>query len=225
MTRRALPIIFALALAAVIAVASTTVTVRARLLPAVQNPDGVAAIEAYGKQMDAYARRNTGRGRLFADTSDYRDANSPARWREFRSKRALQRSEAYSASTVWSNQAGDPVLAEFSLSSPSGDWAHNVTYYYRDDGTLAKLHSELRTFMGELIVIRDRLYDSKAKLLQEKTTYLDLKTRKPKKVEQGSFMDAPAELYAKTSDLPFYALLKKRQRNHPRSIDILSGTP
>jgi hypothetical protein len=192
------------------------VTALARPFPAVQaqNADGVAAIEAYSRQMDAYAKRNARRARLFADTSDYTDANSPARWQEFRSKSALERAEAYSAANVWSNQAGAPVIAEFSLSSPSGDWAQYVTYYYRDDGTLAKLHSELRTFMGDLIVIRDRLYDSKGKLLQERTRYLDLKTGKPKKVKEGSFMDAPVKLYAKTSELPFYVLLKRRQSNH-----------
>jgi hypothetical protein len=175
-----------------------------------QSPASIAAIEAYVRQMDAHVRRNSRRGRLFADTSDYTDQNASPRWQEFRSKRAVERTEAYSAATVWTNAAGEAVVAQFSLSSPSGDWAQYNTYYYRDDGTLAKLHSELRTFMGELIVIRDRFFDSNGKLLQEKTRYLDLQTRRPKKVGAGGFMDTPIEAYAKTSDLPFYSLLKKR---------------
>lgn len=176
-----------------------------------QNPADIAAIEAYVKQMDAHTRRNARAGRLFGDTANYEDANAPARWQEFRTKGALQRAEVYSAATAWLNSTGEPIVADFNLSSPSGDWAQFNTYYYRGDGTLAKLHSELRTFMGDLVVIRDRLYDSKGKLLQEKTRYLDLQTRKPKKAKEGDFQDMPIELYAKTSDLPFYGLLKRRR--------------
>jgi hypothetical protein len=178
--------------------------------PAQQNAADIAAIEAYSKQMDAYAKRNAARGRLFADTSSYTDSNASPRWQEFRSKRALERAEAYTAATVWSRPSGE-MVAEFNLSSPSGDWAQNVNYYYRSDGTLAKIHAELRTFMGDLIVIRDRFYDPKGKVLREKTRYLDLNTRKPKKVDAGGFMDVPFELYAKTSDLPFYSLLNKKK--------------
>jgi hypothetical protein len=174
-----------------------------------QNPSGVAAIEAYARELDAYARRNARRGRLFADTANYEDGSAP-RWQEFRTQRALERAESYSVATVWPQATNEALVARFVLSSPSGDWAQYATYYYRSDGTLAKLHSELRTFMGDLIVIRDRLYDSGGKLLQEKTRYLDLNTRKPKKVEAGSFMDVPLEVYAKTNALPFYSLLKKK---------------
>jgi hypothetical protein len=176
-----------------------------------QNAADIASIEAYGKQMDAYTKRNARAGHLFGDTANYEDANAPARWQEFRTKGALQRAQVYSAATAWLNSTGALVVADFSLSSPSGDWAQFNTYYYRSDGTLAKLHSELRTFMGDVVVIRDRLYDPKGKLLQEKTRYLDLQTRKPKKVKEGDFQDMPIELYAKTSALPFYSLLKKQR--------------
>jgi hypothetical protein len=175
-----------------------------------QNPTDTAAIEAYARQLDAYARRNARGARLFANTANYTDGSAP-RWQEFRSKRALDKvEEAYSVATVWTRPASDALLADFSLSSPSGDWAQYAKYYYRADGTLAKIHSELRTFMGDLIVIRDRFYDTRGKLMQEKNRYLDLNTRKPKKVEAGGFQDIPLELYAKTSDLPFHSLLKKR---------------
>ncbi|HEX8136057.1 MAG TPA: hypothetical protein VF544_00560 [Pyrinomonadaceae bacterium] len=175
-----------------------------------QGAASIAAIETYVRQMDAHVRRERRRGRLFGDTSDYTDQNARPRWQEFQSRRALERAEVYSAATAWTNAAGSPVVAEFSLSSPSGDWAQYNTYYYRDDGTLAKLHSELRTFMGDLVVIRDRFFDSTGKLLAEKTRYLDLQTRRPKKAEAGSFQDVPVEAYTRTSDLPFYSLLKKQ---------------
>lgn len=216
MRRQTLLVIFFVALSAVCPAGGSATATIAPARPngaALQasGPAGIAAIEAYVRQMDAHVRRNARRGRLFGDTSDYTKQDAPARWQEFRTRRALERAEVYSAATVWANARGDAVVAEFSLSSPSGDWAQYNTYYYRDDGTLAKLHSELRTFMGDLIVIRDRFYDPQGKLLQEKTRYLDLQTRRPRKVEAGSFMDMPIEPYAKTSDLPFYSLLKKQR--------------
>lgn len=176
-----------------------------------QNPTDIAAIEAYSKQMDAYVKRNSRGGRFFGDMSNYDEPDAPARWQEFRNKRALRRAEVYSAATAWMNPAGVLLVADFSLTSPSGDWAQDNIYYYRSDGSLAKLHSEMRTFFGDVIIIRDRLYDSNGKLLQEKTKHLDLQTRKPKKVKEGEYADFPPEVYAKTSNLPFYALLKKRR--------------
>jgi hypothetical protein len=177
-----------------------------------QNPaDNIASIEAYSKQLDAYTKRSARAGRLFGDTRAYESGDEPALWKEFKTKRALQRAEVYSAATAWTASTGEVVVVNIDLSSPSGDWAQYNNYYYRSDGTLAKLRAELRTFMGDVIIIRDRFYDSKGKLLQEKTRYLDLQTRKPKKIKEGDFMDIPPEVYAKTSALPFYALLKKRR--------------
>jgi len=177
-----------------------------------QNPtDSIASIEAYSKQLDAYTKRNARAGRLFGDARAYETGDEPARWQEFKTKRALQRAEVYSAATAWTGSTGEPVVVNVDLTSPSGDWAQYNNYYYRSDGTLARLRAELRTFMGDVIIIRDRFYDSKGKLLQEKTRFLDLQTRKPKKIKEGDFMDIPPEVYAKTSALPFYALLKKQR--------------
>jgi hypothetical protein len=211
--RQNLLIIFSLALAvsspAQFALATTNAPVQQHALTGrqAQNIADIASIEAYSKQLDAYTRRNARRGRLFGDTASPTDGNAPPRWQEFKTKSALERAEVYSAATLWSKPTGAPVVAAFSLSSPSGDWAQYVNYYYRTDGTLAKIHAELRTFMGDLIVIRDRFYDPQGRQLSEKTRYLDLNTRKPKKVEEGGFMDIPFELYAKTSQLPFYPLI------------------
>jgi hypothetical protein len=102
------------------------------------------------------------------------------------------------------------MIAVFTFSSPSGDWAQYMTNYYRGDGTLAKSSAELRTFMGDVIRTQDRFYDGSGRLIKERTRYLDLTTRKPKKVKKDEFMDVEAPLYVKASDLPFYTLLKRR---------------
>jgi hypothetical protein len=177
------------------------------------NQGEAASIESYARGLDLYIKRNARAARYFADTSDYEQQNAPARWQEFKTKRALdnawQNGKTYTSSNVWFNQSGELAVALFTLSSPSGDWAQYVRNYYRKDGTLAKMSAELRTFMGDVIRINDRLYDGKGKLVREVTRFLDLQTRKPKKVAKDSYMEMEAPLYAKTSALPFYKLLKK----------------
>jgi hypothetical protein len=178
------------------------------------NQSDIATIEIYTSGLDRYIKRNAQGARYFADTASYEDQNAPARWQEFKTKRTLDKAwqdgKTYTSSNVWFNQTGELVVAMFTLSSPSGDWVQYVTNYYRKDGTLAKSNAELRTFMGDIIRINDRLYDDKGKLLKQQTRYLDLTTRKPKKVSKDSFMDMEAPLYANTSALPFYGLVKKR---------------
>ena len=176
--------------------------------------EDVATIERYVRGLEVYTRRNARAARYFADTSSPEQQNAPARWQEFRTKKALddawQNGKTYTSSNVWLNQTGELVVAAFSFSSPSGDWAQYVTNYYRKDGTLAKSNAELRTFMGDIIRISDRLYDSRGKVIKEQTRFLDLTTRKPKRVKKDEFMEMEVPLYATTTALPFYGLLKKR---------------
>ena len=173
-----------------------------------------ASIERYASGLDLYVKRNARAARYFADTSSQEQENARERWQEFRTKKALddawQNGKTYTSSNVWFNQTGELVVTIFTFSSPSGDWAQYLTNYYRKDGTLAKSSAELRTFMGDIIRINDRLYDGNGKVIKEQTRFLDLQTRKPKKVNKDEFMDMEVPLYTKTSALPFYSLVKKR---------------
>jgi hypothetical protein len=177
----------------------------------------VASIEVYARGLDRYMNRNARAARYFADTASMTDdanMNAAPRWQEFRTRKALddawQNGKTYTSSSVWFNATGELVAAVFTFSSPSGDWVQYVTNYYRKDGTLAKSSAELRTFMGDIIRIQDRLYDNKGKLLKEQTRFLDLKTRKPKRVGKSDYMEMESPLYKTASALPFYRLLKKR---------------
>lgn len=178
------------------------------------NQGQVQEIEGYARGLDRYIKQNARAARYFADTSSAEDQNAAARWQEFKTRGALDKAwqdgKTYTSSNVWFNSTGELAVALFTFSSPSGDWVQYITNYYRKDGTLAKSSAELRTFMGDIIRIYDRLYDSTGKLVREQTRYLDLKTRKPKRVKKDEFMDMEAPLYAKTSALPFYSLVKKR---------------
>ena len=105
---------------------------------------------------------------------------------------------------VWTRE-GKVVLAFFGFTSDSGDWYHFIKYYYRPDGTLAKIQARLNTFYGNVSVLRDRYYDTNGKLLKSTQRYLDMQTQKP--VKKADFHDNPIPMYARVSALPFRKLL------------------
>ncbi len=83
-----------------------------------------------------------------------------------------------------------------------------MNYYFRKDGTLAKIHAQLNTFSasdGGMSVVRDKFYAAGGRLLHTSTRYLDLKSQKPRK--RGDFMDQPIPDYHTVRNLPFTKLL------------------
>jgi hypothetical protein len=103
---------------------------------------------------------------------------------------------------------GAVVLASYTFQSASGDWAHYVDYYFREDGSLARIHARLNTSYGNMTVLRERFYDPKGKLLSSSQQFLDMETKKKKKPGE-EFTDEPIPLYRTVKALPFYTLLSK----------------
>ena len=122
-----------------------------------------------------------------------------------------ENSETYSIAYNWRTKSSI-TSSVLTLFSPSGDWAQYLTHYFRPDGTAAKVTTEMRTFNGDYIIIREMYFDQRGKLLKKSSKYLDLTTQKPKKptkemlVENSDFFKA--EYYKKVSALPFYSLTK-----------------
>jgi hypothetical protein len=182
-------------------VASALSVILLSLFPTFAQRPAIAAISSYTTQVDKFIGHH--RGRVFANavTEDEQD-----NWREFKGVGELERSEtAYDErANVWL-KSKNPVAARFALTSPSGDWIHYLYYYFRADGTLAKIQSRLNTFHGNVTVIRDKFYDAEGKLLRTTTRYLDLHSQKP--IRPRDFMDDEIPVYQRTQDLPFYKLL------------------
>ena len=176
----------------------------------------IKRIDPYAKTLDFFAKRNKRSNLVFADVSDYDQGK--AKWRRFVSATALEKyredDEVYGIANVWRRKS-KVVLAVFTLSSPSGDWAKYVFMYFRPDGTIAKSESELRTFYGDFIVRQDFYFDVQGKLIKKTKNYFDLSTRKPKKPDddylgvQKGFVDEE-NYYLTTKKLPFAHLLKLR---------------
>jgi hypothetical protein len=164
----------------------------------------LALIDSYTAEIDRFIKLQRGE-RIFADIS----ADEKSRWREFKSDAARQQADTgdnlNDNALLWTRKA-KVVGANFTFQSPSRDWAHFVMYYYREDGTLAKIDARLNTFYGDLSVVRKRYYDSHGKLIKSTLKYLDLHTQKPTK-PTGDFFDEPIPVYRKVSELPFQNLL------------------
>jgi hypothetical protein len=160
------------------------------------------SINAYVKQVDRFMKRNDKRRRTFGDVG-----NEQAQWREFKGKVAEGETDPADfdeVAYVWLRK-GKVVAVAFTFQSGSRDWAHFVTHYFREDGTLAKIHSRLNTFYGGVSAIRDKYYSSNGKMLRATARYLDIETQKPKK--NPSFQDEPLPVYLTVRKLPFFKLL------------------
>jgi len=165
-----------------------------------------AAITVYAKSLDQYTKHNPGHRRLFGNAAELEDEQD--KWRSFKTAKQLDQANLYESAYVWLKD-GKVVTARFNFTSPSGDWSHYVNYYFRADGTLAKIHAQLNTFAsakGGVSVIREKFYDTSGKLLHESTRYLDLKTQRPGK--RIDFMDQPIPVYKTVRDAPFAKLLR-----------------
>ena len=172
-------------------------------------------IDKYCKTLDAMIKKRRGPEMVFADVSDY-EKNNKARWRKFASEKALEKyrekSEAYTIAYVWRKQ-GKVVVTNFTLFSPSGDWAQYVYSHFRPDGKLARVESELRTFQGDYIVIKRLYFNPAGKVIRRTSRYLDLQSRKPKRPSKEFASENSSwnneDYFKSVSKLPFARLLRK----------------
>ena len=177
----------------------------------------VSGINGHCKAIDTLTEKSKTPDLIFADVSDY-EKNDKAKWQKFDSEAALEKfrekTETYTIALNW-RKNGHVVASNFTLFSGSGDWAKYVFQCFRDDGTLAKAKSELRTFYGDFVVTENRYFDAKGKLLKKTIRYSDLTTGKPKKPGESFFSDNSGYLkekdyYMSTRKLPFAKLLDKK---------------
>ena len=168
----------------------------------------VQRIEAYCKTADAQMKRNPAAVRVFADVSDA-TKDEASKWREFKTKAEKQRtktdSQISSSAKVW-RRSGKLIIADFSMETPSGDWTQFITYYFREDGTLAKVDATLNTFHGNVRAHQSIFYDANGKVLDQTEQYSDLKTQRRLK-GKPDFEDQPIPSYMNVRKLPFASLL------------------
>jgi hypothetical protein len=172
-------------------------------LPAVaQTKSPISEINSYTVEVDRFIKTNK-KHRIFADTATEDDKGEI--WKEFKTDKEVEDVGVYSSASVWTRN-GKIAAVQAGFSSPSGDWMHYVNYYFREDGSLARIHAQLNTFYGNVSIVRDRYYSQDGKLLKSTKRILDLETQKPKR-KSADFFDNPVRVYLKVSALPFHKLL------------------
>jgi hypothetical protein len=174
-------------------------------------PSEVAAIDAYGKELDAFKNNKRNHALILGAEGDKPEVQ---KWKEFKSRRA--RGEAFNGilenvADVWMKN-GKPVVAEFNFETNSGDWSQFVQYYFRDDGTLAKMRS---TFAGFMVlsehggrIVQERIYSSNGKLLQKRLHCFELEKKDRPTKCSGDYSKYDGTYYRRAQDLGFYGLLK-----------------
>ena len=172
--------------------------------------ENVAQINKYVKTISSLTKKT--KQRIFADiASDGKKAN----WKEFKTEKMRENADTgdnlNENAVVWT-KAGKISAVTFTFQSPSRDWAQFATYYFRPNGTLAKIESNLNTFYGSVTAKLDYYYDSKGKMIKQIASYFDLQSQKPidlKKLKKDrEFIDEEIKVFKNTSKLPFVKLIK-----------------
>lgn len=174
----------------------------------------IRRIDAYAKSIDRITNKKQEPDVIFADTSQ---GDDKPKWEKFDSTKALDKfreaTETYTVAYNWTSK-GTIVASNFTLFSPSGDWAKYVNHYFRADGSLAKVTSELRTFYGDYIVIEALYFDAGGRRLKRGIKYLDLTTKKPRKPTSDFLSDnsmtSGVDYFKRTKHLPFAVFLKTK---------------
>jgi hypothetical protein len=174
----------------------------------------IKRIKAYCKTVDAFVKPRKNPHFVFADISDYND-DSKGKWRKFSSDKSLEkfreRNETYTIAYNW-RKNGKLIQSNFTFFSPSGDWAQYVYHYFRPDGTLAKVESDMRTFYDDMIILQTIYFDSKGKQIGSTNIYKDLRSKKTKKPSKEFLRDFEGikngkDYFKKVSKLPFARFL------------------
>jgi hypothetical protein len=191
-------LVFAFALVHAMVMAQTP-TQQRRLPKPTQTSSRIVAVEKYTDELDAYAAQNPQARRFFTNTSE----DETGSWQEVGGEKEI---ENRASAVVWMKN-GKALIALLSGRSPQ--MSRKVTYYFRDGGTLAKVHSELVINTNNMQSSRDRSYDPKAFLVRDFSYCTDMVSGQQKPCNDAEALEKAIPLYMRSTELPFYAQLKK----------------
>lgn len=170
----------------------------------------VSQIDTYVKTISK--RTKNTKQEIFADVSSN---GKKSNWKLFKTEKSLSAADNGSnlneSAVVWTKN-GKVSVATFTFQSPSHDWAQFATYYFRPNGTLAKIASNLNTFYGYVTAKRIYYFDSKGKIIKQNIKYFDLNSEKPLQMnelkKEREFIDEKVKFFINTNELPFIKLIR-----------------
>ena len=138
-------------------------------------------------------------------------------WKLFETQQELERAKCSESAKVYL-KGTLPGRVDMEFKGPARDWVNYVHFYYDKDGSLQKMHSELKRFgayergkeeSGEgfmIRVVRTRYFDSDGKcFFKTKPRYFNAATQR--QIFNPDFKDASWPTYARFEKLPFYNLI------------------
>lgn len=170
----------------------------------------VGRIESSVASLDEMTKSAVKPQLIFADISDFSDGKGKPVWKKFESEEALTdyretRNETYEIAFVWMKD-GQVAVSNFTLFSPSGDWAQYDLHYFRPDGSIAKIVSELHVTFLEFGLKRELWFDPKGIQIAATQTYSNLESGQRIRKPKDSF-DTDIKRFNTVSDLPFSSLV------------------
>lgn len=98
-------------------------------------------------------------------------------------------------------RVGDKVsFVKMVIATPSGDWALYPEYYFRTDGSLAFVFSDLRTSHGDVREERRIYFNQTGVRIRETTSLFDLDSGKP--IKTDNYEKRELKLYRSVKELP-----------------------
>ena len=169
-------------------------------LGAQDSAKGATEVSRYCSQAAAYAQKHP--AELFSATPKNADPGRD-RWRKLQSRQQFQ-TDARNANSTAKVSLRDRhvIFVEAVFQNQFGDSTQAVDYCFRLDGTLAELHSELKSFHGGLRILRSMEYDDAGKQISRTMQSFDLDSGKSVAVPRD-FWDFPPPIYRHVADLPF----------------------
>ena len=184
----------------------------------------IAAIEAYCKGLDKYFKSTPQSTRYFVDALPEANAESQAElgkaWHEVKTEREMLEAERSYAnhSIVVSMKDGQIVYAD--IAEPGEHHRYDHKYYFRHDGTLAKIGSEFYGNIAERHLTRENFYDPSGRLLRSTSRCFRIITTSSGNREKpvscrldalsAEYGNYRIPVYKRNTNLPGYELLKKR---------------
>jgi hypothetical protein len=162
--------------------------------------EGTNQIDAFAVQIEGQLKRKE--LRTFAETYSQQ---GPI-WREVNRGR-----ESTGTMADVYVSGGVPAAAFFTIQTLSGDWVLYADYYFRPDGSLAKMHERLNVFHTSASVVRDTWFGCHGEAYGGTVHHFDLKTKKPRQSDSES-SDERAPIFTRIQNLPFFSALRSRSQ-------------
>jgi hypothetical protein len=161
----------------------------------------VANIQAYTKKIDKLIKQehSSASKRTFA-RHPMEARQRAGQWFAVGGNAETSNSGFAETASEWS-VAGKIVAAQLVIQSLSENWVHRVLYYFRDDGTLARISSTLDSSLGARIVVREQFLDRKGLVLSKSSQRYTLRAKNKPGHEA---VDQPVPVFMTPVDLPFY---------------------